>query len=222
MYWCFAVSLQVDRLMYRINSDSEGDEGSDIVPEDDEGSESDDALDANDGTPGMDDVRTYAEGVKALGMGQQTADLASASHGPPAQAEQRVPCDQQQSDVGFASSSQHSAASHADRLQAVALDLPAMEQTLPYEAGPSSLPSQQTLPYHFASGPQHGTASHSQQADIVDLTDPEKTKPAAATAALSPLQGSSLGSPASPVSGSAKSRKQADIRGFLSPRAAQH
>ena len=175
--------------MYQINSESEGAEGSDIVPEDDEGSQSDDAMDANSGPPGMDNVKTDAEDVKASGMTQQTADMASSSHEPPGR---RM---QQQSDVGIASSSQHSAASHADELQAVAPNPPAMEQTLPYEAGPSSLPSLQTLPYHLVSGTQHGKAGHGQQADLVDLTD---------------------------ASGSAKKRKQSDIRGFLSPRALQH
>ena len=215
MYWCFVVSLQVDRLMYQINSDSEGDEGSDIVPEDDESSESDDALDAKNGIPGMDDVKTDAEQVKAPGVGQQTADLASSSqqsHGKPGQS---MLYNQQQSDVGTAIGSQHSPASHADRSQAVVDNTPAMQQTLPYEAGPSSLPSQQTLPYHLASGIQHGNAGDSQQAEMVDLTT-------AATAASSPVQRSSLGSPVSPVSGSANRHRQADIRGFLSPRALQH
>lgn len=201
--------------MYQINSDSEGDEGSDIVPEDDEGSESDDALDATNGTPGMDDVKTDVEHVKVPGMGQQTAGLASSSHQFPGKAGQSMLYNQQHSDVGIASGSQHSPASHADRSQAVVDNPLAMEQTLPYEAGPSSLPSQQTLPYHLASGTQHGKAGDSQQADLVDLTT-------AATAASSPVQGSSLGTPVSPVSGSAKKHRQADIRGFLSPRALQH
>lgn len=206
--------------MYQINSDSEGDEGSDIVPEDDGGSESDDILDAaNNEVPGMNGVKTDAADVKGSGMGQQTADPASSSHEPFHEAGRHVLCDQKQSDVGIASCSQHSAASNADSLQAVALDPTAMEQTLPYEAGPSGLPSQQTLPYHAAAGTQHGNAGHSQQAD---LTDPENTQPTAGTAASSHVQGSSLGSPASPVSGSAKKRKQADIRGFLSPKALQH
>lgn len=206
--------------MYQINSDSEGDEGSDIVPEDDEGSESDDVLDAaNSGAPGMNDVKIDAEDVKAPSMGQQTAALASSSHELHHKAGQLALCNQQPSDVGIASGSQHSAASDADRLQAVTLDPPAMQQNLPYEAGPSGLPSQQTLPYHAASGTQYGSAGHTQQADMVDLTDPENAQP---TAASSLVQESNLGSPASPVSESAKKRKQADIRGFLSPRALQH
>lgn len=189
--------------MYQINSDSEGDEGSDIVPEGDEGSESDDALGANiDGTAGVND-RLGSEHGKAAGMGQHAIDLASSSHQPPADAEQSMLCNQQASDVCAASCSQHSA----------------MQPTLPYGAGRSSLPSQQTLLYPPAPGTQHSNAGHSQQAGMVD---PDDTQPTAVLAASSPVHGSSIGSPVSPASGSAKKNRQADIRGFLSPRALRH
>lgn len=177
--------------MYQINSDSEGDEGSDIVPEDDEGSVSDDALDA---------VQPGGEHGTAAAMEQHA--LASSSHQPRGHAEQSMLCNQQQGDVGAASCSQHSA----------------MEQTLPYGAGQNSF-SQQTLLYPPAPGTHHNNAGHSQQAGMVDPAD---TQPTAAAAALSPVHGSSKGSPASPVSGSAKKNRQADIRGFLSPRALQN
>ena len=220
--------MQVDRLMYQLNSDSEGDEGSDIVPEDYEGSQSDDASDAEN------DVKPGAEHMDAAGP-----ELASSSsiHAAPGKAEQSMLSRQPQSNAGVGSASQHSAD----------FDPPAsaLEQTLPYEPGPSSLPSQQTLPYHLASSTQVSKASYSQQAGTVDLTDPgepqelapnadvqvpagegdasaEQRVGAEPTASSSPLQGTTLGSPVLPTSGSAKKQRQADIRGFLSPRARQH
>lgn len=183
--------------MYQINSDSEGDEGSDIVPENDEGSESEDVLDANNAETAGVEVKPGNEHGKATGTGQHGTDLASSSQQPPNIAEQSMLCNQQQ---GAASCSQNSA----------------LEQTLPYEAGRSSFPSQQTRLYSPAPGTQHSNAGPSQRAGLVD---PDNTQPTAAAAASSPVHGSSMGSPVSPVSGSAKQNRQADIRGFLSPRA---
>ena len=187
--------------MYQINSDSEGDEGSDIVPEDDEGSDSDDALTADNGGTASTDVKPGREHGKAAGSGQHATDLASSSQQPPGDAEQSMLCNQQASDVCAASCSQHGA----------------MEQTLPYEAGHTN--SQQTLLYPPAPGTHHRNAGHGQRAGMVD---PDDTQPTAVLAASSPVHGSSIGSPVSPVSGSAKKNRQADIRGFLSPRALRH
>lgn len=234
--------------MYQINSDSEGDEGSDIVPEEDEGSQSDDDASGadNGGAPGMDDVEPEGESTEAAGVEQHGDELASSSRPKLCKGEQCPLSKQQESNAGVASSRQHSADSQ-HRGQAAAVETQALEQTLPYEAGPSSLPSQQTLLYHCASDTQRSSGSHTQQAGstVVDLTHAEAAQelpesaglhatphqedaPAqqriravatASTIASPPTQGPILGSPITPLSGSAKKQKQADIRGFLSPQA---
>lgn len=239
--------LQVDRLMYQINSDSEGGEGSDIVPEEHDGSQSDDASGSDNGdTPDMDGVDPRGEHTEAAGVGQHGTETASFPHPDPGKGD-TTPLPKPQESSATASQAQDSADSHGDGGEETALEMQALEQTLPYEAGPTSLPSQQTLLYHVASSTQLSDTSHAQQAGstMVNQMHPQDAQtvpqtaglhataaqehasaqqgvravPTAATMVSSPMQGPNLGSPMSPVLGSAKKQKQADIRAFLSPKA---
>ena len=83
------VHLQVDRLMYKLNSDSEGDEGSDIVPEEDEESQAAHNSDAdNDDGAGTSEPDQKAEHTAA---GVQQRDPASSSHDVPHAPAQYLP-----------------------------------------------------------------------------------------------------------------------------------
>ena len=232
---------QVDKLMFQLNSDSEGDEESDIMPEEDEGSQSEGTSDERDAEPAdMTAAEPDSELAEAVNLPEGSTKLAGSSGS--------IPHKHQQT-----SSKQHqhradTADCSADSQQAALVDgrAAAAEHTLPYEAGPLSLPSasgEQTLPYPAVSDSQVGQADHNQQPDAVDLTHADDTQklpnmagsPSAILGehvseqsasqnevAAVPSIASPLGAttPSSPASSSAKKQRQADIRGFLSPRTA--
>ena len=220
--------------MYQLNSDSEGDEGSDIVPEDGVESQSGHNSDAaNDDDAGTREVEHTAAGAQ-----EHDAEPAGSSHDIPRGPAQALP------DTDSAAKAlQHSL--HSQQQQSTAADVSSAVLTLPYEAGLGSAPPsapEQTLSYQAASNSQLYQAGHPQQTGPIDLTEaeyaPELPEPAGSHAAAtlaqvsgqqvhraepaaSPLQRSSLVSPTSPATGSAQKQRQADIRGFLSPRKLQ-
>ena len=193
--------MQVEQLMYQLNSDSEGDEGSDIDPEA-EISDSDDAeaeSNSNAADDQVDDAAAKEAGTEAA-IELEDSPPGPSNHAGPSS--------------GAAGSAKDSAVSEsrAESTAQPAAAPPAAQDSASNALQPSKGQSETPLVVDLVDDDNAQQQGASRGTDALNNASPSGRSITPARAV------GSAASPASPALSSARKHKQADIRGFMSPK----